>query len=275
MALSLNKQRAVRGIAGLLALFVIITLLNTTGVQALPLRQDSAAFISSPSDGSTVSGSVQISGSALHPAFQRYELYFTAEPGENWVFIGDIHTNQVNNGFLGSWETGSLPDGSYSLRLRVVRLDGNYDDGFARNLVVANSAPVATDTPIPEPTPDPLVASPVVNVEATLPPSIEGVVTPTPAATATPVTVEQPDIPTPTPRPSDTGESGNTQAVAAADSDKDNTSGGAALADVLETSTLRSSFMRGAGMAGAAFLAVGVFFAVRRLLAWLWYRFMP
>ena len=58
MALSLNKQRAVRGIAGLLALFVIITLLNTTGVQALPLRQDSAVFISSPSDGSTVSGSV-------------------------------------------------------------------------------------------------------------------------------------------------------------------------------------------------------------------------
>ena len=122
--------------------------------------------------------------SALHPQFQRYELYFTPEPGENWVFIGDAVTNPVNNGLLGAWETAGLPDGNYSLRLRVVRQDGNYDEGFARNITVANRTaptPTPTDTPAEFPT---------------LPPAIEGVFTPTPIAeaTLTPVTVEQPEI---------------------------------------------------------------------------------
>ena len=88
-----------------------------------PLAQDTAAVISSPQSLSSVRGTVSITGSALHPQFQRYELYFTPEPGENWVFIGDAVTNPVNNGLLGAWETAGLPDGNYSLRLRVVRQD--------------------------------------------------------------------------------------------------------------------------------------------------------
>ncbi len=145
-------------------------------------------------------GSVQITGSALHPAFQRYELYFTVEPGENWVFIGEARTNPVSNGVLGTWETGGLPDGNYSLRLRVVRQDGNYDEGFARNIIVANTNP---PTPTPAPT-----DTPAFDANATLPPPIDSVVTPTSAATPTPVLVEQPEIPTPTPRPSPSVDAG-------------------------------------------------------------------
>jgi hypothetical protein len=235
---------------------------------ASPLPQEAAAVITSPQSGQSVRGSVQITGSALHPAFQRYELYFTVEPGENWVFIGEARTNPVSNGVLGTWETGGLPDGNYSLRLRVVRQDGNYDEGFARNIAVANTTP-----PTPTPT-----DTPAFDVQATLPPPIESVVTPTVAATPTPAVVEQPDIPTPTPRPSPspTVTPDQSEQLVAADSGAaGDSSGGNPLTDVLETSTLQSSFVRGASLAAAIFLAVGAFFGVRRLLTWLWYLIAP
>ena len=231
-----------------------------------PLAQDTAAVISSPQSLSSVRGTVSITGSALHPQFQRYELYFTPEPGENWVFIGDAVTNPVNNGLLGAWETAGLPDGNYSLRLRVVRQDGNYDEGFARNITVANRTeptPTPTDTPAELPT---------------LPAAIEGVFTPTPIAeaTLTPVTVEQPEIPTPTPKPSPsaTPETDQQAAVTADDSSPNDSSSGG-LGDVFDAASLRSAFTRGLVIAGSVFLAVGAFFGMRRLLMWLWYLIAP
>jgi hypothetical protein len=247
----------IAAVAALLALM----LLHALPAWAAPARQDRAAAISSPASGTAVSGTVAVSGSALHPEFDRYELYYTVEPGENWVFIGEPGRSPVNNGFLINWNTGSLPDGSYSLRLRVVRRDGNYDEAFARNVVVANSAPptpVPTDTPV-EP-----------EVQPTLPPPVEAVVTPTPEATATPVTVEQPEVPTATPRPSPTA-TPEEEAVAVVDEGDQ----GGALTDAVDTSSLRSSFVRGATIAASIFVAAGAFFAIRRLFTWIWYLIAP
>lgn len=231
-----------------------------------PLAQDSAAVISSPQSLSSVRGTVSVTGSALHPQFQRYELYYTVEPGENWVFIGDAIFTPVANGLLGTWETAGLPDGSYSLRLRVVRQDGNYDEGFARNISVANRTP---PTPTPTDTPAEL---------PTLPPVIEGVFTPTPIveATSTPVSVEQPEIPTPTPRPSPTlTPDDDDPSVAASGEESSGDSPTAGLTDAFDAKALRNSFTRGLVIAGSIFLAVGAFFAVRRLLMWIWYLIAP
>jgi hypothetical protein len=272
MARSLALRRLGSLFGRLLSIVAVLVLLAYAGPvwatgPASPLMQDVAAVITTPQSGSSVRGSVQITGSALHPSFLRYELYFTVEPGENWVFIGEARTNPVNNGVLGTWETGGLPDGNYSLRLRVVRQDGNYDEGFARNIVVANTTP-----PTPTPT-----DTPAFDAEATLPPPIEGVVTPTPAATPTPAVVEQPEIPTPTPRPSPTATPEQAGQAVAADPAAPGgaTQAGSSLTDVFETSTLQSSFVRGASLAAAIFLAVGAFFGVRRLLTWLWYLIAP
>jgi outer membrane biosynthesis protein TonB len=150
----------------------------------------------------------------------------------------------------------------------VVRQDGNYDEGFSRNIVVANTTP-----PTPTPT-----DTPAFDVEATLPPPIESVVTPTPAATPTPAVIEQPEIPTPTPRPSPSPTvtpDQNEQPVAVDSGAAGDSSAGNPLTDALETSTLQSSFVRGASLAAAIFLAVGAFFGVRRLLTWLWYLIAP
>ena len=228
---------------------------------AAPPRQGAVAAIASPASGSTVSGAVQVNGSALHPDFDRYELYYTVEPGENWVFIGEPGRQQVNNSFLGTWNTGGLPDGNYSLRLRVVRRDGNYDEAYARNLVVANTSP---PTPTPEPSPTPGEIAP-------LPQPVDAVVTPTPEATATPISVEQPEIPTPTPRPSPTATPDEDQVAVASEED----GGSSSLTSALDTDSLRASFVRGITLAGAVFLAAGAFFGIRRLLTWIWYLIAP
>lgn len=242
-----------------LAAAAVVLAAPLTPAWAAPRAQGSTAIISAPASGSSVRGVVQVTGSALHPEFDRYELYYTVEPGENWVFIGEPGRQPVNNGFLGNWDTNSLPDGSYSLRLRVVRRDGNYDEGYARNITVANTTP---------PTPTATATSAEV---ATLPPPVDAVVTPTPAATATAVSVEQPDIPTATPRPSPTA---TPEAQAAAESN-DEESGPGSLASAVDTGSLRSSFVRGVTIAGAIFLAAGAFFGVRRLLTWIWYLIAP
>lgn len=266
------RRRIARLASGrLVSIILLVGLLTYAGTAwaagpQRPLAQDTAAVISSPQSLSSVRGTVSITGSALHPQFQRYELYYTPEPGENWVFIGDAVTTPVNNGLLGAWETSGLPDGNYSLRLRVVRQDGNYDEGFARNIAVANRTP---PTPTPTDTPAEL---------PTLPPVIEGVFTPTPIleATLTPITVEQPEIPTPTPRPSPsaTPETDQQADVTTGDSSSNDSSGGG-LSDVFDAASLRSAFTRGLVIAGSVFLAVGAFFGVRRLLMWFWYLIAP
>ncbi|MEA3335509.1 MAG: hypothetical protein U9R25_06325 [Chloroflexota bacterium] len=244
-----------------IALFVVLGILfawtgsATAGDSWHPLLQGNLAQITSPEPLSNVRGNVSIMGTATHPQFQRYELYYTVEPGENWVFIGEAHFNPVAGGLLGTWNTESLPDSTYSLRLRVVRQDGNYGEAYQRNIVVANSAPTPTPTPFELPT---------------VPARAEPTATATVDATSTPVTVEQPDIPTPTPRPSPipTEES---QAVAV-DSINDDSG---FFSSALDFDSLRGAFTKGLAYAGAIFLAVGAFFGVRRLLTWIWYLIAP
>jgi hypothetical protein len=222
-----------------------------------------AAQITSPEAFARLRGNVSISGTATHPEFQRYELYYTVEPGDNWVFIGEAHFSPVINGLLGTWDTTSLPDGNYSLRLRVVRQDGNYDEAYQRNLVVANRAP------------EPPAATPTLAELPTLPAAVAGPeATPTPEATATPISVELPDIATPTPRPSPSA-TPTVSAPIAASGDPEAGGGPATLGAALETSSLRDAVVTGMAYTGGAFLAVGVFFGVKRLLTWLWYLIAP
>lgn len=136
--------------------------------------------ITSPRDNAVVVGAVIIEGTATHPDFWKYELYYSPMATEEWVFIGQVHETPVINGQLEIWYTTTVPDGAYKLRLRVVRRDGNYDEYFVRNISVSNTLPTATPT---------LEATPTRTFTSTpLPP------TPT-------IVVEQPKLPTPTPHP--------------------------------------------------------------------------
>jgi hypothetical protein len=134
-------------ISGLVISFVLggawAVLAAQPGLQAAPK-------IVSPGDNAVVRGTVPIVGTAIDPAFWKYEVHYAPEPNppDRWTLIGIVHETQVSDGLLETWDTSIIPDGTYSLRLRVVNRTGNYQEVFARGVLVANAAPTNT----PEPT---------------------------------------------------------------------------------------------------------------------------
>lgn len=173
---------------------IFFGLLPWVGVYAAPPRQEAQdlAIINQPTNNSVVRGVVPIIGTATHPTFSFYVLEFSPDPGDQWQFIGDSQT-PVTNGQLAAWDTTIVPDGAYVIRLRVVRVDGNYTEGFSRQVTVSNSQPLPTDTPEVTPTdegPGAVDSGPPTATPTPLPP------TPT-------ILVEQPVVDTPTPRPSE------------------------------------------------------------------------
>ena len=168
-----------------IALMISIWLSQIPGVIAAPPKQGGdIAIISNPASNAVVQGTVQIIGSADHPSFQFYVIDFAPEPntGDQWNTVGAIHDSPVVNGLLETWDTSLVTDGSYTIRLRVVRLDGNYSEFFAQQVVVSNALPIPTDTPEVVETPQPTI-------------------TPTPLPPTPTIVVDQPVVDTPTPRP--------------------------------------------------------------------------
>lgn len=174
-----------------LLIIATICLVQISGVAAAPPQQGGdIAVIASPASNAVVQGAVQIIGSADHPAFQFYVVDLGPEPntGDQWSTIGATHDAPVINGVLETWDTTQVPDGSYTIRLRVVRLDGNYSEFFARQVVVSNTQPLPTDTPLPQETQE-------------APASQFPTATPTDLPPTAPIIIEQPVVDTPTPRP--------------------------------------------------------------------------
>jgi hypothetical protein len=203
-----------------------------------PQEQEPQAVITSPRDRAVVRDKVSIQGTATHPEFWKYEIAYGPEPnpGDQWVLIGMVHETQVVDNVLETWDTTLLPDGNYSLRLRVVRRDGNYDEYFVREVAVANTLPTDTPsppavTPTPTDTPTPLPPTPTIVIELPVLPSP----TPQPLATTAPVI-----RPTPTPAPSFFS---------------------------VNLPNLGGAFCWGAGAAAFLFLLVGLLALLRRLFS--------
>jgi hypothetical protein len=184
------------GILLLGLLLLVAGLVQTTQAQM-------QSQITSPRDHAAVRGLVPIEGSATHPQFQKYEMHYAPEPnpGDQWTPIGGSpFTVPVVQGRLGLWDTTIIPDGLYSLRLRVVRLDGNYDEYFVRGVQVSNARP--TETPTPQDTPTPAGPTDTPPPTPTVVIGVPTVASPTPRPTSTPLptapptnTPEPPDLP--------------------------------------------------------------------------------
>jgi hypothetical protein len=225
----------------LLGAFLVVVIEAAPGRS--PLEQGPEAVITSPRDRAVVRDKVSIRGTATHPEFWKYEVAYGPEPnpGDQWVLIGAVHETQVVDNVLETWDTTLLPDGNYSLRLRVVRRDGNYDEYFVREIAVANAQPTDTPTapavtPTPTNTPTPLPPTPTIVIELPVLPS------PTPRPLPT---VAQVIKPTPTPAPSFFN---------------------------IKLPDLGGAFCWGAGAAASAFLLVGLLTLLRRLFSLLFRR---
>lgn len=242
-------------------LFVAMVARPAVDVWAAPAGQEARPVIAQPPPDAAVRGVVQIVGTATHPQFQRYELYYAPWPvpsDQSWIFIGDAHFNQQPLGLLGTWDSRSVPDGAYALRVRVVKVDGNYLDSDPRRVLVVNTrplaspTPVATDTPVPVPT---VVQPTPTTVIEVLPPAES----PTPEPTSTPEPEVTPILPV----------------GGAVGTDRPAQTDGTPATQLIDGQRLLYVARQSAFYTLAAFVAVGVFFGVKAVLVWLWYKIRP
>ncbi len=85
-----------------------------------------AARITAPGAGATVSGVVQFTGTANVENFQYYKLELGVGPSPTeWAFLFSREAPVVD-GPLGSWDSATVPPGTYTIRLVVVDRTGNY-----------------------------------------------------------------------------------------------------------------------------------------------------
>jgi len=237
--------------------------------------------ISSPASDSTVSGDVVILGTATIDPFQKYELHYKLEPSSDDAFIYfDGGTTPIINGQLGVLQAGGLAPGVYSLRLRVVKNDGNYAEYYARNVSINQGAvptptpeesleptetpiPTATFTPAPQPTPD-------VGVVAL--PQAGAAPTATPEAVAA-APAEVPADQQPADAPAEALPAAEVAPVVEADNvavaEGESNSLTRQLGEAMALDRLRTHFFNGVRYSAALFIGVGLVFAGRRLLHWL------
>jgi len=231
------------------------------GPPAHPALQDVEAKIDSPLPNTMVQGRVQVKGSALHPQFDFYKVEFG--PGESpaddqMAIIGAIHNEQVTNNVLETWDTTIIPDGTYTLRLRVVDITGNYQESVVTRISVNNTMPTPTATPNVTSTPVPL-----------LPPTA----TPTIILPSPTIMVEQPflDQPTATPPPPPTIERPTQAAVVEAEPVDTPTPGptdtpAPAITDLIQPQEWGNSLCYGALCMFGVFLFFGLLSALRWLI---------
>ena len=140
----------------LVGLLLWATLLQSQAQQTTPTPQASPPAIFFPPAGQALQGSVPISGHTAVEGFQSAELNFSyyQDPRETWFIIQEMD-RPISNGELADWDTTTLTDGQYTLRLVIFLDRGEPLVLTIAGLRVRNYTPVETDTPPPPPTPAP------------------------------------------------------------------------------------------------------------------------
>lgn len=206
---------------------------RTETVAAAPRPQDGCCEITSPRANAQLRGSVEIIGTARLPEFQFYKVQYksSARP-DVWIDMGDTHDEEKTDAWLETWHTTALPDGTYYLRLMVVKQDGNHRETEPIPVQVANVEPAPTPSPAETPTPTPITVLPTPTKAVVEQPTVLRV---TPTATA-----EAEEPPTATP----------------------DTASGVSIPDL---GTFVRQFVFGAFVTTVLFLLLGVVFLLRRL----------
>lgn len=126
----------------------------------------------------TLRGTVNITGLIATDGWTSYEVAFSyAENATSVWFPFATGKNPLVDNALAVWDTTTLTDGDYNLRLRVFNPDGSSQDAFVYGLRVRN---YTIDTPIPSITPTSTATS-----AATALPTATVTITPTPFPTPT------------------------------------------------------------------------------------------
>jgi hypothetical protein len=274
-----TRSRSLIQLAALILLLVSVPLFFVPGPHL-----SAQSGITSPAPGSVIAGDVPIIGAAIIEPFQKYELHYKIEPsGDDGFVYFDGSTSPVANGQLGVWRAAGLPPGLYTLRLRVVKADGNYAEFFAPNLSVnQGAAPTATpstptETPtsgVPTPTYTP-APSATPNVGAVVQPQLETPAAPTPGTgqslPATPLPGDAAAQPVAaivaTSLPGDLGpaQPSSVGAIVEPDTSANSTR---QLGEALSINRLREQFYRGVRISAAIFLVALALYGGKFVFGW-------
>ena len=182
----MSESRKLVSVLGVALIVLGLLVMQTWTVRAAPYTRDCSggnAAILSPASGATVTGIVQIEGTAsLGGEFAYYKMEVAPAGTEAWGDLVGEAREQVVNGQLAVWDSASAADGAYSIRLRVVDPTGNYCETIVTNIMVQNSLPTAV--PTPEYTVTPTEAPPIQNAVPTAAPTVQGTPSPGPSPTA-------------------------------------------------------------------------------------------
>jgi hypothetical protein len=118
--------------------------------QPATITQAAAASILAPLPGQALQGIVQIIGNTSLEGLISAELSFayTNDLKQTWFLIS-LSDQPVKNGILAQWDTTTLTDGIYDLRLVVTLKDGDQKVSILRGVRVRNYTPIETNTPAP------------------------------------------------------------------------------------------------------------------------------
>jgi hypothetical protein len=209
-------------------LFVILALLEMLGPASWVAAQsgDSAGVeITAPSPSTPLQGTVTIEGSTIVEGFISWEITFgyASDSTGTWFLVAE-GDEQVSSGELTQWDTTTITDGNYNLRLTVYVQGGLREHYVVNDLRVRNYSPIETSTSIPTVTSTPYTETPR--------PSL------TPSSTSQPTDTAIPNTPTPLP----------TNPVTITQRD------------------INNSLIRGAAGALAAFVVVGLYLSIKRMI---------
>ncbi len=126
-------------------LFAAIVVL--TNVPSVVLAQGiPSTIITAPTAGQILQGQVSITGATDMANFASAELDFAyaSDSTGSWFLI-QTFSQPVANSALAIWDTTSISDGDYILRLRVTLEDGSSQDATVK-ITVQNQAPLPTAT---------------------------------------------------------------------------------------------------------------------------------
>jgi len=131
--------------ARFLVILCLGSLLMLMAVGAATAQEMPNVAITSPTQGETVSGIVNVVGTVEFPDFQKYEIFY--KMGDDLFWGATVYT-PVENGILARLDTKVVADGAYQLIVRQVHSNSQYDD-FAGPMITVNN-----DLEVPRPHPE-------------------------------------------------------------------------------------------------------------------------
>ncbi len=135
--------------------FIILLIFSTNSAYAHQQAEFEIKLIS-PIEGAAVQGLVQILGTTETDDFLDYEISFSimTENTPNWFQIIKSEV-PVDESTLAEWNTSTITDGSYSLKLTVSLQDRDSIIKIINNIRVRNYSAIETSTPSPTMTNNP------------------------------------------------------------------------------------------------------------------------